>query len=149
MQFQIVTFGNGEILQGVLQAIAMCLNSQTGTLYTPLIRIGMMFGVLWAALYSIWWGYLRAWVRATIPFILIPPLLFVPSTRVNIHDVISNYRNDVQNVPYGLAYVAHFVSKIGYAVTQQVDQVFSNVDDLKYHKSGFLMASNLIQQART
>src|SRR5476649_2898475 len=110
MQFQIVTFGNGEILKGVLDAIAMCLNSETGTLYTPLIRIGMMFGVLWAAIYSIWGDYLRAWGKATIPFVLIPPLLFVPSSTVNIHDVISGYRDRVDHVPYGLAYVTHFIS---------------------------------------
>jgi len=149
MQFQIITFGNGEILKGVLDAIAMCLNSETGTLYTPLIRIGMMFGVFWAAIYSIWGDYLKAWGKATIPFVLIPPLLFVPSSTVYIHDVVSNYRDKVDHVPYGLACVTHFVSQIGFEVTKQVDRVFANVDDLKYHKSGFLMASNLIQQART
>lgn len=149
MQFQIITFGNGEILKGVLDAIAMCLNSQTGTLYTPLIRIGMIFGVLWAAIYSLWGDYLKSWGKATLPIIFIPPLLFVPSTTVYIHDVVSNYRDKVDHVPYGLAYVTHFISQIGYVVTKQVDQVFADVEDLKYHKSGFLMASNLIQQART
>lgn len=149
MEFQIITFGNGEILKGVLDAIAMCLNSQTGTLYTPLIRIGLIFAVLWAAIYSIWGNYLKAWGQATIPFILIPPLLFVPSTTVWVHDVVSNYRDKVDHVPYGLAYVTHFISKIGYEVTRQVDRVFADVEDLKYHKSGFLMASNLIIQART
>lgn len=148
MQFQVITFGNGEILKSVFDAIAMCLNSETGTLYTPLIRLGMIFGVLWAAIYSIWGDYLKVWGKATIPIVLIPPLLFVPSSTVYIHDVVSNYREKVDNVPYGLAYVAHFVSQIGYEVTKQVDQVFANVDDLKYHKSGFLMASNLIRQAR-
>lgn len=149
MEFQIIAFGNGEILKGVLDAIAMCLNSQTGTLYTPLIRIGLIFAVLWAAIYSIWGDFLKAWGQATIPFILIPPLLFVPSTRVWVHDVVSGYHQPVDHVPYGLAYTTHFISKIGYEITRQVDRVFANVDDLKYHKSGFLMASNLIQQART
>ena len=149
MQFQIITFGNGEILKSVLDAIAMCLNSETGTLYTPLLRIGMIFGVLWAAIYSIWGDFLKAWGKATLPFIFIPPLLFIPSSTVYIHDVVNNYRDKVDHVPYGLAYVGHFVSQIGFEVTKQVDRVFANVDDLKYHKSGFLMASNLIQQAKS
>lgn len=149
MQFQIITFGNGETLKGVFDAIAMCLNSQTGMLYAPLIRIGMIFGVLWAAIFSIWGDVLKAWGKATLPLIFIPPLLFVPSTTVYIHDVVSNYRDKVDHVPYGLAYVTHFISQIGYAITKQVDQVFADVEDLKYHKAGFLMASNLIQQART
>lgn len=149
MQFQIITFGNGEILKSVLDAIVMCLNAETGTLYTPLLRIGMIFGVFWAAIYSIWGDFLKAWGRATLPFIFIPPLLFIPSSTVYIHDVVNNYRDKVDHVPYGLAYVSHFVSQIGFEVTKQVDRVFANVDDLKYHKSGFLMASNLIQQAKT
>jgi len=149
MRFELITFGNGEILKGVLDAIAICLNSETGTLYAPLIRIGMIFGVLWAAIFSIWGDYLKAWGKATIPFVLIPPLLFAPSSTVYIHDKVSGYREKVDHVPYGLAYVTHFVTQIGYEVTKQVDRVFAHVDDLKYHKSGFLMASNLIQQART
>ena len=149
MQYQIITFGNGEILKGVLDAIAMCMNSQTGTLYEPMIRIGMIFGGFWAALYGIWGDYLKAWGKTIIPFVLIPPLLFIPTATVNIHDVVSNYRDRVDNVPYGLACVTHFITQIGFEITKQVDQVFSQVDDLKYHKSGFLMASNLIQQART
>ena len=54
MNLQIVTFGNGEILKGVFDAIAMCLNPETGTLYTPLIRVGTILSILWAAIYSIW-----------------------------------------------------------------------------------------------
>lgn len=149
MQFEIIAFGNGEILLGVLNAIAMCLNAETGTLYTPLIRVGMMVAVLWTALYSIWGDYLKIWGKALIPFVFIPPLLFVPSTRVHVRDVVSNYQDDVDRVPLGLAWLGHYVSQFGYEITKQVDQVFSQVDDLKYHKSGFLMASNLIQQAKT
>lgn len=149
MQFEIIAFGNGEILLGVLNAIAMCLNAETGTLYTPMIRVGMMVAVLWTALYSIWGDYLKIWGKALIPFVFIPPLLFVPSTRVHVRDVVSNYHNDVKHVPLGLAWLGHYVSQFGYEITKQVDQVFSQVDDLKYHKSGFLMASNLIQQAKT
>jgi conjugal transfer mating pair stabilization protein TraG len=149
MQFQIITFGNGEILKGVLDAVVMCIHSETGTLYAPLLRIGMIFGVFWAAIYSIWGDFLKVWGRATLPFIFIPPLLFIPSATVNIYDPVTNFRENVDRVPYGLAYVSHFVSQIGFEITKQVDMVFSNVDDLKYHKSGFLMASNMIQQART
>lgn len=149
MKFQIIAFGNGEILESVLNAIVMCLNPETGTLYTPMIRVGMMVAVLWTALYSIWGDYLKIWGKALIPFVFIPPLLFVPSTRVHIHDVVTNYRNDVENVPLGLAWLGHYVSEFGYQITKQVDQVFARVEDLQYHKSGFLMASNLIQQAKT
>jgi conjugal transfer mating pair stabilization protein TraG len=148
MQFQIITFGNGEILKGVLDAIAMCLNARTGTLYVPMLRVGMMVAVLWMAIYSIWGDYLKVWGKGLIPFVFIPPLLFAPSATVYIHDPVTHYRDKVDHVPIGLAWLGHFVSQFGYEITKQVDQVFAHVDDLKYHKSGFLMASNLIQQAK-
>jgi len=149
MDYQIVTFGNGEILKGVFDAIAMCMNSNTGTLYDPLMRISLIFSGFWSAIYSVWGDYLKAWGKAIVPFVLIPPLLFVPTSKVYVHDVVSNYRDKIDNVPYGLACVTHFITQIGYEITKQVDRVFADVEDLKYHKSGFLMASNLIQQART
>ena len=149
MEFEIITFGNGEVLKRLFDAIVLCMNAQTGTLYTPLVRMGMIFGVLWAAIYSIYGDFLKAWGKGLLPLIFIPPLLFVPSTTLWVRDVASQYREKVDHVPFGLAYVAHFISQVGYGVTQQVDQVFADVDDLKYHKSGFLMASNLIRQART
>ena len=49
--YSITTYGNGEILKGVFDAIAICLNAQSGTLYIPLIRISMIVGGLWAALW--------------------------------------------------------------------------------------------------
>jgi len=149
MNFQIITFGNGEILKSVLDAIAMCLNAETGTLYVPLIRVGMMVAVLWTALYSLWGDYLKAWGKGLIPFVFIPPLLFAPSVTVNIHDVVTNYRENVAHVPIGLAWLGHFVSQFGYEMTKQVDQVFARADDLQYHKSGFLMASKVIQKVKT
>src|SRR5579872_7468517 len=114
MAVEIITFGNGEILKGVFDAIAMCLNPETGTLYTPLIRIGMILGVLWAAIFSIWGDYLKAWGQAIIPIVFIPPLLFIPTSTVIINDVVTNKYEKVDNVPYGLAYLGHFVSTIGY-----------------------------------
>ncbi len=149
MSLQIETFGNGEILKGVFDAIVMCLNADTGSLYTPLIRIGMIFSIFWAATFSIWGDFVRVWGRAIAPFVIVPPLLFVPTSTVFIHDVVTNTRHKVDHVPYGLAYFSHFISTMGYEITKQVDTVFAQADDLKYHKSGFLMASNLILQAKT
>ena len=149
MEFQIMTFGNGEILKGVFDAIAICLNSESGTLYVPLIRISLILGGLWAALYAIYGDYMRAITGWLIPATAIMQLLFVPQATVWINDPVSRYHQKVDHVPLGLALIAGRVSEFGFHFTRQVERVFSLPDDLKYQKSGALFAGQLLQQART
>ena len=54
MAYDIYTYGNGEILQGVFNAIAMCLKKDGGTLYEAMIRLGLIVGVMWAVVYAIY-----------------------------------------------------------------------------------------------
>ncbi len=149
MAYEIIALGNGEILKSIFDAIAICLNSQTGTLYVPLIRIGMIIGSLWTALYAIYGDYIRAINGWLIPMTIIINLLFVPQVTVLIKDPITNYSQKVDHVPYGLAMIASNVSKIGYTITKQIESVFVLPDDLKYQKTGTLFASQLLQQAKT
>ena len=89
MAYEIIALGNGEILKSIFDAIAICLNSQTGTLYVPLIRIGMIIGSLWTALYAIYGDYIRAINGWLIPMTIIINLLFVPQVTVLIKDPIT------------------------------------------------------------
>ena len=143
MEYEIITFGNGEILKGVFDAIAICLNSHSGTLFMPLIRTATIIGALWAALYAIYSDYMRAINSWIIPMTVIMQLLLVPQATVWIKDPVSRYHQKVDHVPYGLAMIAGNISKIGYEITKQVEQVFVLPDDLKYQQSGALFASNL------
>jgi conjugal transfer mating pair stabilization protein TraG len=148
MEFQIITFGNGEILKGVFDAIAICLNADSGTLYQPLIRLSMILGALWAALYAIYGDYMKAITNWIIPMTVIMQLLFVPQASVWIVDPVSHYHQKVDHVPYGLALIAGRISEFGFYITQQIERVFALPDDLKYQKTGSMFASTLIQQAK-
>lgn len=148
MAYEIITFGNGEILKGVFDAIALCVNSHSGTLYTPLIRTSMIIGGLWAALYAIYGDYMRAINSWIIPMTVIMQLLLVPQVTVWIHDPVSRYHQKVDHVPYGLAMIAGNISKLGFLITKQVEKVFVLPDDLKYQQTGALFAANLLQQAK-
>jgi len=149
MAYDIHTFGNGEILKGVFDAIAMCLNGHDGTLFEPLKRLGLILGTFWAAIYAIYGNQMKAFTHWIIPMTIIMNLLFVPSTSLWIHDPVTKYHQKVDHVPYGLAAFAGYVSKIGFHLTEQIEKVFSMPDDLRYQKSGSLFASNIIQQAKT
>ena len=149
MAYEIYTYGNGEILKGVFDAIAMCLNGQSGTLFEPLKRLGLITGTFWAAIYAIYGDQIKVFTSWIVPMVAILHVLFLPSTSVWIHDPVTHYHQKVDHVPYGLAAFAGYVSKIGHLVTEQVERIFSLPDDLRYQKSGSLFASNLIQQAKT
>ncbi len=149
MEYHIYTFGNGAILKGLFDALATCLNAEDGSLYVPLIRISLMIGAIWAALYALYGDFMRAIMHWLLPTTLIMQLLFVPHATVVIHDPVSHYHQNVDRVPYGLAMIAGSISKIGYHLTEEVEKLFRLPDDLKYQKTGMLFGSSLIQQART
>jgi conjugal transfer mating pair stabilization protein TraG len=149
MTYQVITYGDPEILKGIFDAIAMCLNSQSGSLFKPLMRLGLGVGSLWALAYSIWGDYMKALSGWLIPLFMITCLLLVPQSRVFIKNPAFVTSHQVDHVPFGLAMSASLISRIGHSMTENIEMIFTTVDDLKYHKTGFLFASNLVQQAKT
>jgi len=149
MTYQVITYGDPEILKGVFDAIAMCLNSHTGSLFKPLMRLGLGVGSLWALAYSIWGDYMKALSGWLVPLFMITCLLLVPQARVFIKNPAFVTSQQVDHVPFGLAMSASLISRIGHSITENIEMIFTTVDDLKYHKTGFLFASNLVQQAKT
>ena len=149
MAYDIYTYGNGEILKGVFDAVAMCLNSQTGSLYEPLKMLGLIVGAFWATLYVIYGDQMKAFTHWILPMTIVMNLLFVPSTTVWIHDPVTRFHEKVDHVPYGLAAFAGHVSTLGHKITEQVEKIFTLPDDLRYQKSGAIFASNILIQART
>ncbi len=148
MDYAITTFGGGEILEGLFNAIAVCLNSSDGTLFKPLVRFGLLVGGFMGLVYAFWGdqlGFVKNWL---IPFYLILNVLFVPQTSVWILDPVNHTHTKIDHVPWGLGAFAGMVSQIGKVLTEKVEMVFSLPDDLRYQKTGFLFASNLIQQSK-
>ncbi len=149
MVYEIYTYGNGEILSGVFKAIAMCLKKDGGTLYEAMIRLGMIVGVMWAVVYAIYGDIVKLFSSWILPLSVFNIMLFTPTATVWVHDPVTNFHQPVDNVPYGLAVFASYTSRIGYAITEQVEKVFSLPDDIKYQKTGHIFASNLIQKVKT
>lgn len=148
MAYDIYTYGNGEILKGVFDAIAMCLNSRTGSLYEPLKMLGLIVGTFWGIVYVLYGDPMKALTHWILPMTMIMNLLFVPTTSVWIHDPVTRYHQKVDHVPYGLAAFAGHVSTLGHRMTEQMEKIFTLPDDLRYQKSGALFASNILIQAK-
>jgi conjugal transfer mating pair stabilization protein TraG len=143
----IYSIGGGEIVYEVLKAVALCLNGGGGTL-RALITIGGISGafmVYFLFLYGNIEKIMKTWV---LPMTAMLHLFFVPQTTVWIHDEVSVFHRKLDHVPYGLAVFASSISKIGKAITETVEQNFSTPDDLKYHKTGMMFGSDILEKAR-
>lgn len=149
MEYTVYTFGGGEILNGVFNAIAMSLNGHGDSLFEPLKRLGLILGAFWAALYALYGDQIKVFTHWIVPMTVFMNLLFVPTATVWILDPVHHYHQKVDNVPYGLAALAGHVSTFGYHITGKIESFFSLPDDLRYQKSGFLFASDIIQKAKT
>jgi conjugal transfer mating pair stabilization protein TraG len=147
MEISIITYGAGEVLDTTFNAIAALMNAKSGTLYQPLVRFSLILGLMWAIVTVIYGNHSQLLTSWFIPFNLILYLFFIPTCTVIIHDPVTGYNYKVDNVPWGLGSVAGLVSQIGDRVTREIEKTFSLPDDLKYHKTGAVMASNLIANA--
>ncbi|OJW55205.1 MAG: hypothetical protein BGO67_00420 [Alphaproteobacteria bacterium 41-28] len=147
--FVITTYGAGEVLDTTFNAIATLINSKTGTLYQPLVRFSLIIGLVWTVATMVHGNHMKFVNTWMIPFLLALMLFFAPTCRVHIHDPVSGNRFTVDHVPWGLGAVAGVISRLGDRATREIEKTFSLPDDLKYHKTGAVMASNLIASART
>jgi len=59
MDFTVITYGAGEVLDTTFNAIAVLINSKTGTLYQPLVRIGLIVGLVWATATMVYGDHLK------------------------------------------------------------------------------------------
>ena len=149
MDFTVITYGAGEVLDTTFNAIAVLINSKTGTLYQPLVRIGLIVGLVWATATMVYGDHMKFLHRWMTPLFLALFLFFAPTCTVHIHDPVSGSIFKVDHVPWGLGAVAGVTSRLGDKITKEIEMTFSLPDDLKYHKTGAVMASNLIANART
>ncbi|MEN8236238.1 MAG: conjugal transfer protein TraG N-terminal domain-containing protein [Pseudomonadota bacterium] len=149
MQYTIISYGAGEMLEIVFNAITTLINSKSGSLYTPLVRIGLMIGLVWATMSLILGNSAKFFTQWMIPFFLLLTLFFAPTCKLHIKDPTTGLPPyTVDHVPWGLGAFAGTISQISNTVTQKLESVFSLPNDLKYHKTGAVLASNLIAESR-
>ena len=103
-----------------------------------------MFSVLFDVALN---GNFSKGVRYYISFFLIYNILFVPKVDVLITDPINQIQGNrkVDNVPFGLGFVAHTVSTLGNWMADVFGMNFALPNDLQYNKNGILFGSTLIK----
>ncbi|EJK1259055.1 conjugal transfer mating pair stabilization protein TraG [Salmonella enterica] len=140
---EIYVIAGGDWLTQTMNAIVTFMSTEN---WTIIRRIAIAFSVLAVAL-----SWLRrhnimdmlGWV-AVIVLISILVNVRTPVQIVDITDQTKVYK--VDNVPVGLALPASLTTKIGYALVQGYEMVFSLPDSVTYSKTGMIFGANLVSR---
>jgi conjugal transfer mating pair stabilization protein TraG len=145
-EIAIITYGNGDILREIFNAIAASMGDST---FKTLIHLSILLAGTWAIGKLIFKRDLMVGVGWIGLYFMAFYVLFLPKVTVNIVDRVQHNEVAVDNVPLGLAWLANVTTAIGDGLTQLMEQNFSLPDDLRYGQTGMVMASNLVTAAST
>lgn len=141
----IITYGGGDLLREFFNAIVLSLGDDS---FKTLMRLSLLLAGVWALVESIASRNVMLNVRFICLYILITSLLFVPKTSIEIVDQTQGGKiYAVDGVPLGLAVMANITSVMGDSLTQLMEKNFTLPDDLRYSKTGMVMASSLVTAA--
>jgi conjugal transfer mating pair stabilization protein TraG len=147
----IYTYGNGEYVYAVLNAVASIMGSGYGGM---VIKGTAVIGLLYSVMLVIVMGgenIFRIQGQWVAKYIIVTSILLAPTSKLLIRDEISGYARDVENVPAGLALPAVILNNIGAGITQVFDTAFqalSGTNFSTYNKYGLVFGSNLVAESR-
>ncbi len=146
-EIAVITYGNGDILRELFNAIAAAMGDST---FRTLIHLSILLAGTWAIGKLMFKRDLMVGVGWIALYFMAFYVLFLPKATVNIIDRVQQGKvYAVDNVPLGLAWLANITTAIGDGLTQLMEQNFSLPDDLRYGQTGMVMASNLVTAAST
>ena len=147
----IITYGGGEILQKVFQAISILFNNGKGGLIQPIMIICASLGGVYAFSKAFFESVGQSLLLGYFfPLIAITSILTIPSTTVHIEDILKTSRAQgvnqtsfysVSHVPWLLAKFSETVSTIGFRLSEGIESVMHLPNDPTYNTTGMIFGS--------
>jgi conjugal transfer mating pair stabilization protein TraG len=138
----IYSYGSGIMMADIFNFVAIVCNGE----YSAFIsKLAMTFGLVVAIIQAQIRGQLAPALQWLAMFtVLVTSLLNVKST-VWVDDVITGQKRKIDKVPYTLALGAGTVSSIMHELTKVFEGVFQVPNNMKYHQTGTIFGSRLVQ----
>lgn len=144
MDWELFTYGGGELLRLVLNGVAALTAADD---FFGLLRAVALFGLVWVLVEGAF-NLRRLNVQWLLLMALIYLTLIVPRANVIITDRIDPRANAVVgNVPLGMAFFVGNASRIGDWLTRSFETAFALPNQLRYGQSGAFFAHHLLQSA--
>lgn len=140
----IYVIAGGEWLSQTLNAIVTFMNTDSWAIIRRIVTAlsVLVVAVSWLRRHNIM--DMLGWI-ATIVLMSLLVSVRTPVQIIDNSDLTKVYQ--VDNVPVGLALPASLTTKIGYALVQGYEMVFSQPDSVTYSKTGMLFGANLVSRS--
>ncbi|PJX32679.1 conjugal transfer protein TraG [Klebsiella sp. A-Nf5] len=141
---EIYTIAGGDWLRGNLNAIAAFMG--TGT-WSSIEKMCVAFSVLIVAVSWVKKHNVMDLVGWVFSLTLVSMLVVIrtPVQVIDYSNVAQVYK--VDNVPVGLAIPASLITRVGNALVQSYEMIFSLPDSVTYSKTGMLFGGNLVAKS--
>lgn len=132
--YDIYTVGQGELLLNVFQGISLLADS---SFFGQLILLGGLVGGAIGVFKLVTTGSAKSLLTWFIAYLLVFGVVLTPRANVSIVDAGNpSVQNEVvEDIPFGLAFVAHIATVIGNEVGENLDLAFAPVDGFQYREN--------------
>lgn len=143
---EIITYGIPQIEKGVIQASTSFCNSPAfENILSIVVAVGAMYSIIFFGFYKKDWSR-TLWYFAYVTFVY---SIFI-GVKVNV-TVINKYPPNetytVNNVPWGLGYLASVYTNFSDQITEKFDTLFSLPDSFKYSQYGITHSMRVVQSS--
>jgi conjugal transfer mating pair stabilization protein TraG len=138
----IYSYGVGEFAQQVFNAVAAVINSGS---FTRVMQGLFFIAGITAAVQFTQTRRVSDLMMSILRYIVVMSLLVLPQTRVLVKDDVMRTHYTVDHVPIGLALPASLTTSFFHGLTEWIETTFHWPDDLSYSKTGYLFASQIVQ----
>lgn len=141
---EIYVIAGGGWLRGSLNAIVTFLNTDSWTIIKQIVTAFsvLIVGITWIRRHNIM--DMVGWAGVIVLMTLLVGIR-TPVQIIDNSDLTKVYQ--VDNVPVGLALPASLTTKIGHALVQGYEMVFSLPDSVTYSKTGMIFGANLVSRS--
>ena len=149
MDYVIYTYGGGDLLISVFNAVAMIFESDNKYL-TPVGVMALTLGGIYAGIKATFHGDLaiigKNWI---IPSMIAFLLLFSPKTTVWIKDEVAlNAPVKIDHIPFGISFFTSISSKIGHYLSQMIEETMLPVNAGRSVTGGILYGAKAAAKIR-
>lgn len=148
--FEVYTIGNAYFLNKIFNAISIIFASG----FTSILKIAVSISLVMLVFRSMMSSNFKDTIRWVIGVILVTSLFLTTKAKVIIHDQLPDTQGRIQaayivdEVPWGLAWIAHVTSNVGKVVMEKFEMAFSGVtNNQTYRKHGLLFGSKIVEDA--
>ena len=142
MKYTIYTYGGGEILGVVFNAIAALFKNDG---FEHIVYVAaVMFG-FWVLVLSVIKNQAFMPLKWMVWFWMITTVMLYPRTSIMIYDPITKYERKVDSVPLVLGAFASYISGLGHGLTSLIETFLTLPDYQKYGEHGNMFASKILK----